>query len=64
MTAEIVNLRLERKRKARAARSQQAAENRAAHGQPKPEKRRSKAERLLARRTLDGVRRRSPETEP
>ncbi|MCA3255275.1 MAG: DUF4169 family protein [Alphaproteobacteria bacterium] len=55
--ADIVNLRLARKAKARSTAEAQAAANRAAHGRSKDEKvaARREAERLT--RTLDGARR-------
>jgi hypothetical protein len=56
MTAEIVNLRQARKRKARAEKETAAEANRLRHGLPKPEKRRLKAEGDLAARRLEGHR--------
>jgi hypothetical protein len=55
--AEIVNLRLARKAKKRAETEQQAAANRAKHGESKGEKlrRRQEAERLA--RHVEGARR-------
>ena len=52
--AEIVNLRLARKRKARAAADAKAGENRAAHGVPKAARTLADAERDREARTLDG----------
>jgi hypothetical protein len=51
--AEIVNLRQARKRKQRADKDQQAAENRAKHGRTKGEKQRAAAEAERDRRHLD-----------
>jgi hypothetical protein len=56
MTAEIVNLREARKRKARAEKETRAEANRLRHGLPKLEKRRLKAEDDLAARRLEGHR--------
>ncbi len=53
MTAEIVNLRSARKRRNRAERETQAAENRALHGLPTAERRRQQAERDAALSRLD-----------
>ena len=52
--AAVVNLRLARKRKARADKERQAAENRALHGRSKAEKRRDRKPRAepLRRRSL------------
>lgn len=55
--AEIVNLRLARKRKARDDAAALAADNRARHGRTKAEKQRDLAERSAARSFLDGHRR-------
>ncbi len=57
MSAEVVNLRRFRKQKARAAKEQQAAANRAAFGQPKHVHERAKAERRLEDRRLDALKR-------
>ena len=54
--AEIVNLRLARKRKARADASDKAATNRALHGMTLAEKRKLTAERDRASTALDGHR--------
>ncbi|MBB4657948.1 DUF4169 family protein [Parvularcula dongshanensis] len=54
MAGEVVNLRLARKRKARAAKEADAAVNRASHGRTKAEKAASKRERETADRLLDG----------
>jgi len=51
--SEIVNLRQARKRKARADKEHQAAENRAKFGRPKSEKARETAVADLERRRLD-----------
>lgn len=57
MTGDIVNLRMARKRKERAARQQVAAENRAKHGRTKSEKRVDAARQELETRRLDQARR-------
>jgi len=54
--AEIVNLRRERKQKARDARAEAAAQNRRKHGMTKVEKKHADAERELAERRLAGHR--------
>ncbi|GAA4481895.1 DUF4169 family protein [Gluconacetobacter asukensis] len=54
--AEIVNLRLARKRKARAEQAAVAATNRALHGRTAAERDRDRQEADRARRTLDGAR--------
>lgn len=59
--AEIVNLRLARKRKARASKERDAAGNRAAFGRPAGEKAADRAEGAREARRLDAHRR---ETEP
>jgi Domain of unknown function (DUF4169) len=53
---EVVNLRTRRKAQARAARSAQAAQNRARFGRALAERRRAKAETLKAASELDGRR--------
>jgi Domain of unknown function (DUF4169) len=53
---EIVNLRRARKEKARAAKEEQAAENRARFGVPKKEIAVTKARSSLATKTLEGHR--------
>lgn len=58
--AEIVNLRLARKAKARAAKEADAAANRAAFGRSKADKDRAKAEEKRAASVLDGARRDLP----
>lgn len=55
--AEIVNLRLARKAKARAGKEEVAAQNRTAFGQSKAERERKAAEAALEGRKLDGHRR-------
>jgi len=57
MTAEIVNLRGARKRKARETAEIEAAASRSAHGVSKGERQRAKADRLLLDKRLDGLRR-------
>lgn len=57
MAAEIVNLRLARKRKARADREQAAAESRALHGRSKADKARERQEASKAAAFVDGHRR-------
>lgn len=53
---EVVNLRLARKRKARAAQDIQAAANRALHGRSKSEKAAEKTARQRAEALLEGHR--------
>ncbi len=55
--AELVNLRQARKRKLRADKDRQAAENRAKFGRTKAEKMRSAAEAERERRLLDQAKR-------
>lgn len=55
--AEIVNLRMARKARARAAGKAQAAENRALHGQTKAERKATKADMARITRTVEGARR-------
>lgn len=55
--AEIINLRLYRKRKAREDAAKLAAENRARHGRTKTEKQREAQETEDAARRLDGLHR-------
>ena len=52
--AEIVNLRMARKRKARAEREAHASETRALHGRPKAEKQRDRAAEEKNRNFVDG----------
>ena len=54
--AEVINLRLARKAKARAAATASGASNRAKFGQSKAERTRQKAESARADRLLDGAR--------
>jgi len=54
--SELVNLRLARKRKARAAAERQAAENRVRFGTPKGERLRARRESARAAESLDGKR--------
>ncbi len=58
--AEVINLRLARKAKARASSAQQAAENRALHGQTKAAKRTQVDAAERAARLLDGAKREEP----
>jgi len=55
--AEIVNLRRERKRRARGEAEREAADNRVKFGAPKSERELAAARRELAERALDGARR-------
>jgi len=61
---EIVNLRLARKRKGRAAQAQRGAENRALHGTPRAERERREAEEKRQAACLDGHRRTPEGQEP
>jgi hypothetical protein len=61
VVAEIVNLRLARKRKARADRDAAAAEARTVHGRTKAEKQRDKAFRARDTASLDGHRLTKPD---
>ena len=54
---DIVSLKLHRKRKARADRDEQAAENRAKSGRAKDERKLTQAEQANAGKTLDGHKR-------
>lgn len=54
--AEIVNLRRERKRRRRQARADEAAANRAKHGQAKPTRDAQRLTRERQRADLDGKR--------
>lgn len=58
--AEIVNLRLARKAKARAAQQTEAQANRAKFGRTKAEKTRDRIEAERTARLLDGARREEP----
>ena len=51
--AEVINLRTVRKRTARAAKDQRAAEQRSAHGMSKAERLRNEADRDRRHRLLD-----------
>jgi hypothetical protein len=55
--AQIINLRMARKAKARAESGKQAEANRAAHGRTKAEKDLAAAERDRLTRTVDGAKR-------
>ena len=55
--AEIINLRKARKKKARAEKEAEAAENRAKFGQPKEERSQSETAKDLLDRKLDAHRR-------
>lgn len=57
MTADIVNLRQARKRKARAEKEVFAEQNRRTHGQSKAIRRHDAATKSLDDRRLDGARR-------
>lgn len=54
---EVINLRGQRKAKARTAKEKQAAQNRAVHGQTKAEKQKKKKETERAAKLLDGHKR-------
>lgn len=56
MSAEIVNLRQARKRKARSDREARAEDNRVKFGRTKAEKQASKQERAVLEKTVDGHR--------
>lgn len=58
--AEIVNLRLARKAKARAAQQTEAQANRAKFGRTRAEKTRDRIEAERTARLLDGARREEP----
>jgi hypothetical protein len=53
--AEIINLRIARKRQARAQEEAKAATNRALHGRTRQEKLAQRAEQARADRQLDGA---------
>ncbi len=55
--AEIVNLRMARKQKARADKDAQAEQNRLSFGRTKADKQKSAAEKALADRHVDGHKR-------
>lgn len=59
--AEIINLRMARKAKARGEAEKQAQANRALHGQGKAAREIAKAEKARAERLLDGVKREDPD---
>lgn len=63
MTAEIVNLRQVRKRRARAADERRAEENRTKFGRTKSARAQEDAEKSRTTKTLDGAKR-DPETTP
>jgi hypothetical protein len=58
--AEVINLRLARKAKARSAAAQQAAENRALHGLSRSEKKRQSIEASRIKTLLNGAKRVDP----
>lgn len=60
--AEIINLRMARKAKARGEAEKQAQANRALHGQSKAARAISKAEKERAELLLDGVKREDPDS--
>ena len=55
--AEVINLRLARKAKARGEAARQAEQNRALHGRSKAEKERQQIDAQRAARLLDGAKR-------
>lgn len=55
--AEIINLRMARKHKARADKEAQAQQNRITFGRTKAEKQQTSAEKALADKRIDGHRR-------
>lgn len=57
--AEVINLRLARKARARTDAAQQAAENRALHGLTKAERQTQARERERLAKVVDGARRES-----
>lgn len=59
--AEIINLRMVRKAKARGEAEKQAQANRALHGQGKAAREIAKAEKARAQRLLDGAKRDDPD---
>lgn len=59
MTGDIINLRTARKRKARAEREAEAAQNRVVFGQTKAEKQARQASKDLDQRRLDQSKRES-----
>ena len=58
---EVVNLRIVRKRTARAEKERLAAENRALHGRSKADRKADESERQRGATLLDGHRRDGPE---
>jgi len=60
MSAEIINLRAYRKRKARADRETEAEENRLRFGRTKAERDKQAVEQARDKRTLDGAERSGP----
>ena len=58
---DVVNLRMARKRSARAEKERVAAENRALHGRGKTDRKLDQAERQREATRLDGHRRDGPE---
>lgn len=62
MSADIVNLRQARKRKARDAQDKTAAENREKFGRSKSDRRHDAANKLLEKTRLDGSIRERPTT--
>ncbi len=60
MTGNVVNLRMARKRKARAEREVKAAENRVIFGETKAQKLARKANADIDRRRLDQLQRQEP----
>jgi hypothetical protein len=61
--AEIINLRMARKARARDADKHQADANRARHGRTKAERGAAEAEAVRLTRTVEGARRQRPEAE-
>lgn len=59
--AEIINLRMARKAKARSADKAQAETNRAQHGRSKHERKATQAEIARIDRTVEGAKRERPE---
>ena len=62
MSAQVINLRLARKARARRSAADQAAENRARHGQSRAERATLAIETERADRDLAGKRREDPDT--
>lgn len=59
--ADVVNLRMARKRKARDEREREADRNRMLHGRSKAEQRKTATEQERAERFVDGHRRQTPQ---